>query len=109
MNKKEVSKLIDDFHGHLDECSQCRNHPFGLCPTGAALLKKAGEAGAELVNVAKRMTELQRICAWCKKDLDTGRQLTDEEYLAVNETATHGICPKCSERFSPTNSRTKKK
>lgn len=32
---------IDEFHAHLDICSQCRNHPFGLCSTGAKLLKEA--------------------------------------------------------------------
>ncbi len=38
---KDVYKRIDRFHAHLDVCSQCRNHPFGLCPTGARLLKEA--------------------------------------------------------------------
>ena len=28
----------DAFHDHLDKCAQCRNHPFNLCPKGAALL-----------------------------------------------------------------------
>lgn len=41
------------------------------------------------------------ICAWCKKDKNTGRQLTDEEYLAVNSTASHGICPECSAKHFP--------
>jgi hypothetical protein len=26
------------FHAHLDECKQCREHPFGLCSTGSRLL-----------------------------------------------------------------------
>ncbi len=26
------------FHAHLDVCAQCRNHPFELCPAGAAIL-----------------------------------------------------------------------
>lgn len=39
--KEDVYKRIDRFHAHLDVCSQCRNHPFGLCPTGASLLKEA--------------------------------------------------------------------
>ncbi len=55
MNRQEVHKLIDEFHAHLDECAQCRNHPFGLCATGAALLKKAGEAGAELEGLESRV------------------------------------------------------
>jgi len=29
------------FHRHLDECSQCRNNPFGLCDVGAVLLRAA--------------------------------------------------------------------
>ena len=27
------------FHDHLDECKQCREHPFALCTTGATLLR----------------------------------------------------------------------
>ena len=38
---KEVYERIDKFHAHLDICAQCRNHPFGLCATGAKLLKEA--------------------------------------------------------------------
>lgn len=26
------------FHDHLDACRQCEQHPFDLCPIGAALL-----------------------------------------------------------------------
>lgn len=26
------------FHAHLDVYEQCRNHPFELCPAGAAIL-----------------------------------------------------------------------
>ncbi len=37
-----------------------------------------------------------RLCAWCKKDLDTGEQLTDEEYKRLSEDATHGMCEACS-------------
>lgn len=29
---------MKDFHAHLDECEQCRNHPFDLCGLGAVLL-----------------------------------------------------------------------
>jgi hypothetical protein len=28
------------FHDHLDVCKQCREHPFGLCPIGAAALQQ---------------------------------------------------------------------
>ncbi len=27
------------FHQHLDECEQCRNHPFSLCKEGQELLE----------------------------------------------------------------------
>lgn len=39
--KADVYKRIDKFHAHLDVCSQCCNHPFALCPTGARLLREA--------------------------------------------------------------------
>lgn len=32
------------FHGHLDECAHCREHPLSLCPTGARLLREAVDA-----------------------------------------------------------------
>jgi len=32
---------IKRFHAHLDVCSQCRNHSFDLCQTGAQLLREA--------------------------------------------------------------------
>lgn len=28
------------FHKHLDQCKQCREHPFALCPEGTRLLKQ---------------------------------------------------------------------
>ena len=31
--------LLDGFHRHLDECAQCRNHPFDLCIDGALLIR----------------------------------------------------------------------
>lgn len=37
-------RVADPFHDHLDICRQCRENPFRLCPTGARLLKQAGEA-----------------------------------------------------------------
>lgn len=27
-----------NFHAHLDQCAQCREHPMELCPVGAAIL-----------------------------------------------------------------------
>jgi hypothetical protein len=32
------------FHAHLDDCERCRERPFDLCETGAALLHAAGVA-----------------------------------------------------------------
>ncbi len=43
----------------------------------------------------------ERVCAWCKIDLDTGQQLTDEEYnltCHLDSVTSHGICPPCEER-----------
>lgn len=42
----EVTRELDTdrikrFHTHLDKCFQCKHHPFGLCLTGAELLKYA--------------------------------------------------------------------
>jgi len=39
--KVDVFERIKKFHAHLDVCSQCRNHCFSLCPTGAKLLREA--------------------------------------------------------------------
>jgi hypothetical protein len=36
------------FHQHLDQCQQCREQPFNLCPIGARLLTEA--ATSELAN-----------------------------------------------------------
>lgn len=38
---------------------------------------------------------MRRLCAWCKRDLDTGDQLTDEEYTKLSEDASHGMCLPC--------------
>jgi hypothetical protein len=32
----------DLFHTHLDQCAQCREHPFDLCAEGAILIMRAG-------------------------------------------------------------------
>ncbi len=41
MTQQEQYARIDKFHAHLDICSQCEQHPFNLCSTGARLLKEA--------------------------------------------------------------------
>ncbi len=38
---------------------------------------------------------MRRLCAWCRKDLDTGKQLSEEEYKTASLEATHGMCPEC--------------
>lgn len=42
---EEEVNYIDKFHAHLDACEQCRNHPFDLCPLGAAYLEVAAREG----------------------------------------------------------------
>lgn len=34
---------VDLFHSHLDECKQCRDHPFNLCFVGLTILKLAAD------------------------------------------------------------------
>ena len=38
----------------------------------------------------------ERACSWCKKDLDTDQQLTDDEFALVKN---HGICPSCYQKL----------
>jgi hypothetical protein len=35
------------FHAHLDVCEQCREHPFALCPKGAAILEPVVQEDAD--------------------------------------------------------------
>lgn len=44
---EDATKRIKRFHAHLDVCTQCENHPFDLCPTGAKLLKYAATGGVQ--------------------------------------------------------------
>ena len=44
------------------------------------------------------MPIMRRLCAWCRKDLDTDEQLSDEEYIIASKEATHGICAECEKR-----------
>jgi hypothetical protein len=40
--------IRDAFHRHLDQCEQCREHPFALCREGDILIRAAArEAEAE--------------------------------------------------------------
>ena len=40
-----LTESMDRFHAHLDECKQCRDRPFGLCPSGQTLLLAAADDG----------------------------------------------------------------
>ena len=40
LTNENIKKVADEFHSHLDECKQCRDHPFALCPIGRVLLLK---------------------------------------------------------------------
>jgi len=44
--------------------------------------------------VKKEVTELKRVCAWCKKDLGV-KKLEKPQWLKKSETITHGICDDC--------------
>jgi hypothetical protein len=35
------------FHAHLDICKRCRERPFDLCPSGAALLAHEARSAAD--------------------------------------------------------------
>lgn len=36
--------MADAFHKHLDECVQCEQNPFNLCPIGCLLIQSCGLA-----------------------------------------------------------------
>lgn len=44
------------FHKHLDVCKRCRDNPFDLCQTGAALLKATalGSLNTRVVDLKPR-------------------------------------------------------
>lgn len=41
--------VSDEFHAHLDVCTQCEKNPFDLCEIGARLLREAGEKAAKFL------------------------------------------------------------
>lgn len=61
------------FHDHLDECAQCRDHPFELCDAGAALLEReAGAPGSGMISTTftitlggRRQWARPGVCAGC--------------------------------------------
>jgi hypothetical protein len=40
--EKPKRSVVDLFHDHLDECEQCREHPFDLCPEGQKRMANVG-------------------------------------------------------------------
>ena len=42
-----VMTAIEQFHSHLENCCQCREHPFELCGIGSDLLNKAAQEAAQ--------------------------------------------------------------
>jgi len=33
-DQEKIERVMVEFHRHLDLCTQCREHPFGLCKEG---------------------------------------------------------------------------
>ncbi len=50
------------------------------------------------VNEYKTVT-MRRLCAWCRKDQDTGQQLTEAEYKEASPGASHGCCQECEVKY----------
>lgn len=46
------------FHEHLDECQQCRDHPFALCPTGDRRLRAAALGEEDSLVLLDEITSL---------------------------------------------------
>ncbi len=58
----------------------------------------------EALATIKTLSGLIPICAWCKQIRnDTGYWQAVEQYIAEHSKAefTHGICPKCQEKYFP--------
>jgi hypothetical protein len=50
---------IDRFHAHLDECRQCSEQIFNLCPVGAELIEKAATGDSMLRGLKQWNTVLR--------------------------------------------------
>ncbi len=48
----EQAEYENVFHDHLDNCDQCKNHPFDLCDIGKIALARQHEIGT--ADLAKR-------------------------------------------------------
>lgn len=65
----------------------------------------------EALATVKTLTGLIPICAWCKNIRDDeGYWQQVEQYIAKHSNAefTHGMCPKCMEKYAPSESGEKK-
>ena len=51
MKDKKDSDPVQNFHKHLDVCSQCRNNPFALCSTGSELLKLGATNSCDILRI----------------------------------------------------------
>jgi hypothetical protein len=51
MSRMSAKEILEEaalqFNRHLDECIQCREHPFNLCALGRNLLMAVGKAHIE--------------------------------------------------------------
>lgn len=54
-----ITNREDKFHAHLDECRQCREEIFNLCPIGADLLLHAATDDPMLRGLQQWNTVLQ--------------------------------------------------
>jgi hypothetical protein len=41
---------------------------------------------------------MKRLCAWCRRDMDTREILSEDEYKKQSKNATHGMCQECLEK-----------
>ena len=62
-----------------------------------AFLEQYREGWERAEALSKRL-RMRRLCAWCRKDKDTGEHLTDAEYEAASKNATNGICEECLDK-----------
>ncbi len=86
--KQEQYDRIDKFHAHLDDCKQCRDHPFDLCPDGAKLLKEAATGVKEQEEVIEqeryvtiRFEPSKELSALCGFPYYVDRRFTVRELL----------------------------
>jgi hypothetical protein len=64
--------------------------------------RAADRGGAEASKAPKtrRRRNLVRVCAWCRRICD-GSGVWRRGRVLPSQTPTHGICPRCIDRFFP--------